>query len=330
MMEIPHSALSGLWLPLVTPFRDGVLDERSLRRLVVHFAGQPIDGLVLGATTGEGMSLDDEESERLVSITNDELSAAAKRIPLFFGLSGSDTRKVVKAVARTASWNITGHLIACPYYTRPSQQGLLAHFLVLADSAAKPLLIYNIPYRTGVNLGNETMLQLAEHPNIVGAKDCSGDFAQSFDLLCRKPANFAVFTGEDHLLYSALAHGADGGIMACAHVRTPAFAAIRNRLIAGDQIGALADWKRLVDLARLLFAEPSPGPIKYWLWRAGLIDSPEMRLPMAPVTAGLASRIDGAMAIDSRHSWALNGTRPQLVWGWGRAVGDDDPDESLS
>jgi 4-hydroxy-tetrahydrodipicolinate synthase len=295
MMEPTHPALSGLWLPLITPFRDGTLDVPSLRRLVAHFAAQPIDGLILGATTGEGMSLDDEESERLVSITSDSLSAAGKRIPLYLGLCGSDTRKLVKALEHTASWNITGYLIACPYYIRPSQPGLFSHFSTLADSTAKPILIYNIPYRTGVNLGNETMLQLAERANIVGVKDCSADPAQSFALLRHKPAHFAIFTGEDHQFYSSLTHGADGGITATAHVQTPAFAAVRNKLLSGDRVGALADWNLLADLPRLLFAEPSPGPLKYWLWRAGLIDSPETRSPMVPITAELALTIDHAM-----------------------------------
>ena len=295
-MNATQSSLSGLWLPLITPFRDGALDEPSLRRLVTHFAAQPINGLILAATTGEGMSLDDAEAERLVSITRDTLDAAGKHTPLYLGLCGSDTRKLVKALEHTASWTITGYLIACPYYTRPSQRGLFSHFSALADSTARPILIYNIPYRTGINLGNETMLQLAERANIVGVKDCSADPAQSFDLLRQKPAHFAVFTGEDHLFYSALAHGADGGITAAAHVRTAAFASVRDKLLAGDQAGALASWKRLADVPRLLFAEPSPGPIKYWLWRAGLIASPEMRLPMVPITAALAATIDQAMA----------------------------------
>lgn len=301
-MEPLHSDLNGLWLPLVTPFRDGVLDERSLDRLVTHFAAQPIDGFILGATTGEGTSLDDEEAERLVAITRATLEAAGRSVPLYFGLSGADTRKTIKALERTASWDVTGYLITCPYYTRPSQRGLLAHFSALADSTQRPILIYNIPYRTGVNLANETMLQLAERANIVGVKDCSADPEQSFDLLRHRSADFAVLTGEDHLFYGALTLGADGGITASAHVRPQAFAAIRDKLVGGDQLGALADWTRLADLPRLLFAEPSPGAIKYWLWRAGLIDSPEMRLPMVPITAGLASRIDEAMAAESRPS----------------------------
>nr|WP_295883235.1 4-hydroxy-tetrahydrodipicolinate synthase [uncultured Devosia sp.] len=293
-MEI--NTLHGLWLPLITPFRDGVLDEASLRRLVTHYTAGPIDGFILGATTGEGMSLDDDEAARLVAVTRDALAAIGRAMPIYLGLSGSDTRKLVKTIGQTAQWGMDGYLIACPYYTRPSQLGLFQHFSALADSTARPILIYNIPYRTGVNLGNETMLRLAERANIVGVKDCCADPAQSFDLVRQKPAGFAVLTGEDPFYYSALTQGADGAILASAHVHTAGFAAIRNKLLVHDQQGAQADWQRLADIPRLLFAEPSPGAIKHWLWRAGLIDSPEMRLPMVPVSAGLAERIERAMA----------------------------------
>ncbi len=294
-MEINRSALHGLWLPLITPFRDGTLDEASLRRLVTHYAAEAIDGLILGATTGEGMSLDDDEAERLVAVTRAALAEAGRAMPIFLGLSGSDTRKLIKTMARTAAWGMDGYLIACPYYTRPSQQGLFQHFSALADSTDRPILIYNIPYRTGVNLGNETMLRLAERANIVGVKDCCADPAQSFDLVRQKPADFVVLTGEDPFYYSALTQGADGAILASAHVHTAAFASVRSKMLANDQQGALADWQRLADIPRLLFAEPSPAAIKHWLWRAGLIDSPEMRLPMVPVSAGLAERIERAM-----------------------------------
>ncbi|HZE11719.1 MAG TPA: 4-hydroxy-tetrahydrodipicolinate synthase [Burkholderiales bacterium] len=291
-METSRSTLQGLWLPLITPFRDGELDDVSLRRLVQHFGAEPVDGLILGATTGEGLCLDEEEAERIASISAAELAGSGRQMPLYLGLSGSDTRKVVKALERTAAWPIDGYLVACPYYTRPSQQGLLRHFSTLADSTARPILVYNIPYRTGVNMGNETMLQLAGRANIVGVKDCSADASQSFDLLRRRPPGFAVLTGEDALYYGTLTHGADGGILASAHVETRAFAAIRDKLIAGNQSGALSDWRALADLPRLLFAEPSPAPIKHWLWRTGLIDSPDVRLPMTPVSDDLAARID--------------------------------------
>jgi 4-hydroxy-tetrahydrodipicolinate synthase len=290
----------GLWLPLVTPFRDGVLDEKSLRRLVKHYAAEPVDGFVLGATTGEGLTLDVDEVERLVAVTAAEIARGMRRRPIYLGVSGSNTRNGVAELARTAAWPIDGYLITCPYYTRPSQQGLYGHFATLADATARPILLYNIPYRTGVNLGNEVTLQLAEHANIVGIKDCSADPIQSFELLRSRPAGFAVLTGEDTLFYGALMQGADGGILAAAHVETAGFAFVRDRLLAGDQPGALAAWHRLFDLARLLFAEPNPAPIKHWLWRARLIDSPEMRLPMTPVSDTLAARIGLALAQASR------------------------------
>jgi 4-hydroxy-tetrahydrodipicolinate synthase len=290
--------IHGIWLPLVTPFRDGALDEASLRRMIRHYAAGPVDGLILAATTGEGLALDDAETERLVQAAAAELETTERRIPVYLGVSGSYTRKVGKTLEATAGWPIDGYLIACPYYTRPSQEGLYRHFSALADATSLPILIYNIPYRTGVNLGNETMLRLAEHSNVVGVKDCCADASQSFDLLRTRPPGFAVLTGEDALFYTALTQGADGGILASAHIRTPAFAAIRDTLLRGDQFGALALWRELVDLPRLLFAEPSPAPIKHWLWRAGLIDSPEVRLPMTPISESLAVRIDRELLRD--------------------------------
>ena len=290
--------IQGLWLPLITPFRDGELDERSLRRLMQHYLREPIDGLILAATTGEGLTLDHDETERLAAIVADEVRG---RVPVFLGLSGSDTRKVVKALQRTASWSVDGYLIACPYYTRPSQEGLYRHFAALAAATPRPILVYNSPYRTGVNLANDTLLRLAaDRPNIVGLKDCCVDQNQSFDLLRTRPPGFAVLTGEDAWFYGALMQGADGGILAAAHVETDAFAQVRNTLIGGDHRAALARWRSLVDIARLLFAEPSPAPIKHWLWRAGLIDSPEVRLPMTEVSEALAARI--AQVMDLRRA----------------------------
>lgn len=291
-MQTDYSTAHGIWLPLITPFRDDKLDEPSLRRLVRHYAAEPIDGLILGATTGEGLTLDDAELERLVDASRAELLAAGRSLPVYLGLCGSDTRDVAKALHGSANWPIDGYLIACPYYTRPSQDGLFRHFSALSQTTSRPILIYNIPYRTGVNLGNETMLRLAEHANIVGVKDCCADLLQSFDLIRSRPPGFAVLTGEDALFYPALTLGSDGGVLASAHVETAAFATIRARLLQGDQPGALNAWRRLVDLPRLLFAEPSPAPIKHFLWRTGLIDSPELRLPMTPVSDGLAARID--------------------------------------
>lgn len=301
-METNHHQPQGVWLPLITPFRDGALDETSVCRLVRHYAAQPIDGLILAATTGEGLTLDEEETERLVALVVGALAAAGRRLPVFLGLSGSDTRKLAKTLGRTASWPLDGYLITCPYYTRPSQDGMVRHFYALAEATERSIMIYNIPYRTGVNLGNTAMLELAARPNIVGVKDCSADMAQSFDLLRRKPPGFAVLTGEDAFFHPMLTQGAEGGIVASAHIETQAFATVRDLLCAGNPSGALAAWHAICDLPNLLFAEPSPAPIKCWLWRDGLIDSPEVRLPMTSVSVELAARIERAMEHLCGHS----------------------------
>lgn len=285
--------LSGIWLPLVTPFRDGALDETSLGRMLRHYAAQPIEGMILAATTGEGMTLDDEETERLVRSAAAELQG---RMPLILGLSGSDTRKLLKALDGAAGWPVDGYLVACPYYVRPSQEGLYRHFAALAGHTDRPIVIYNIPYRTGVNMTNETMLRLAALPHIAGVKDCCADPAQSFDLLRGRPETFAVLTGEDAQFHTALAQGAEGGILASAHVETARFAEVLRLMRAGDNAAALRVWRDLIDLVRLLFAEPNPAPIKHWLWRQGLLASPELRLPMTGVSAALAARLDAEMA----------------------------------
>jgi 4-hydroxy-tetrahydrodipicolinate synthase len=295
-MSAEFTPPSGVWLPLITPFKDGAIDAASLRRLIGHFAGKPVDGLIVGATTGEGLTLDDAEIEQLVMLTATAQRDFGLRVPLVLGVSGSDTRKLTKWLARTADWPLDGYLIACPYYTRPSQAGLMLHFTALAESTARPIMIYNIPYRTGVNLGNETMLRLAERGNIVGVKDCCSDTLQTVELLRQRPPGFAVLTGEDALFYGALVRGCDGGILASAHVETEAFAKVRRYMLAGDQLRASAQWRQLADIARLLFSEPSPAPLKHWLWRAGLIDSPEVRLPMTPITSELAGQLDRRMS----------------------------------
>jgi 4-hydroxy-tetrahydrodipicolinate synthase len=284
--------LQGLWLPLVTPFRDRKLDEPSLRRLVRHYASAPVDGLILAATSGEGLTLGVDELERLVATVRAELADSGRYLPICLGLSGASTGKMRDTLDETAAWPIDGYLISSPYYSRPSQRGLLAHFGALADHASWPIVLYNIPYRSAVNLANETLLALAEHPNIVGLKDCGADRAQSIDLLRRRPAGFRILTGEDAQYFEALGDGADGAILLAAHIETDTFASVRTLLRDGERDAALARWQSVAELTRLLFAEPSPAPAKYWLARTGLIDSAEVRSPMVEVSAELAARLD--------------------------------------
>ena len=292
--------LHGLWLPLVTPFRDGALDETSLRRLVAHHASGPIDGLILAATSGEGLALSTSELERLVNVVREELDARRRFLPVCLGMAGASTRKMQDTLDETAAWPIDGYLISSPYYVRPSQRDLLAHFTALADHASWPILLYNIPYRASVGLSNETLLALAEHPNILGMKDCGADRAQSRELLRARPAGFRILTGEDAEYFDALDDGADGAILLSAHVEPETFAAVLAQMKAGNRDAALAAWQNVAELTRPLFAEPSPAPAKYWLSRTGLLASAEVRLPMVEVSVELAARLDGEIARRTR------------------------------
>jgi 4-hydroxy-tetrahydrodipicolinate synthase len=291
-----RNQLSGVWLPLVTPLRDGALDEISLRRLVRHYATDAIDGFILAATSGEGLLLETSELEHLVVSVRAELAEIPRILPICLGLAGASTARMKEMLDETAAWPIDGYLISAPYYLRPSQRGLLTHFNDLADHASWPIMLYNIPYRSSVNLANDTLLKLAQHPNIVGMKDCCADRAQTIDLLRRRPDGFRVLTGEDAQYFDALTDGADGAILLSAHVETERFASIYRLMQAGDRSAAAACWESVANLARLLFAEPSPAPAKYWLAQRGLIASAEVRSPIVEVSAELAAWLDREIA----------------------------------
>lgn len=284
----------GLWLPLITPFAEGRLDEASLRSLVRHYAPR-VDGFVLGATTGEGMSLSADETREVVLWTAEELAAIGAKTPVLIGLAGASTAGVIEALETAEAWSGDGYLVTCPHYVRPSQEGLRQHFEAIAARTERPVLVYNIPYRTGVNLANDTLLRLAERPNIVGVKDCCADTAQTADLLARKPAGFSVLAGEDAHLHTALRGGADGGVTASAHLDPDGFRTLCALAAEGRWPEAEAIWAKLAALPGLLFAEPNPAPLKHALWRRGLIAGPELRLPMTPVSADLARRLDAAL-----------------------------------
>ena len=291
-----RNQLSGVWLPLVTPFRDGALDEISLRRLVRHYATDAIDGFILAATSGEGLLLETSELEHLVVSVRAELAEIPRILPICLGLAGASTARMKEMLDETAAWPIDGYLISAPYYLRPSQRGLLTHFNDLADHASWPIMLYNIPYRSSVNLANDTLLKLAQHPNIVGMKDCCADRAQTIDLLRRRPDGFRVLTGEDAQYFDALTDGADGAILLSAHVETERFASIYRLMKAGDRSAAAACWESVANLTKLLFTEPSPAPAKYWLAQRGLIASAEVRSPIVEVSAELAAWLDREIA----------------------------------
>jgi len=226
--------ISGIWVPLITPFQDGEIDLASYRNLVEHYIGLGVSGLFPLGTTGEAPTLDDGEIDVILKET---AAAVAGRVPVFIGVGGNATRKVAAAVERLGRQDVDGIVSVCPYYNRPGQDGLRDHFAAIAGATDRPVMIYNIPYRTAVNLENDTLLELAELPNIVGVKDSSGDLAQSLDLLARRPEGFAVLTGEDAMIYTMLANGGDGGILASSHLATETFVEIDRRMAANDHPG---------------------------------------------------------------------------------------------
>ena len=284
--------ISGIWLPIITPFVDGEVDLVSYEKLLTHYLDRGVSGIFPLGTTGESPTIDDDEMEAIVECT---VSVVANRVPVFVGIGGNATAKVVKMVKRLERYAFPGIVSVCPYYNRPGQDGMREHFTRIAEATAKQILIYNIPYRTSINLANETLLRLAELPNIVGVKDSSGNLAQSLELLRLRPKDFAVLTGDDPSLYTMLAHGGDGGILASSHVRTEQFVAVYERMRANDHQGARAIWSRLETLVPLLFKEANPMPIKYCVWREGLIASPECRLPLTRISSALAEELDRAI-----------------------------------
>jgi 4-hydroxy-tetrahydrodipicolinate synthase len=281
--------ISGIWVPLVTPFRDGQVDLESYRRLIERYLACGVGGLFPLGTTGEAPALDDDETDAVVAAT---VETVAGRVPVFVGIGGNATHKVIRTLDRLRRFEFSGIVSVCPYYNRPAQDGLLQHFAALSDATDRQILIYNVPYRTSVNLANDTLLRLAERPNIVGVKDSSGSIAQSLELLARKPPGFSVLTGEDALFFTMICNGADGGILAAAHLATGRFVEIARLVASNDHIAARTIWSSLRDLIPRLFREANPMPIKYCLWRQGLIRSPECRLPLSSISEGLARELD--------------------------------------
>jgi len=283
------TAISGVWLPVITPFVDGAVDLTSYERLLRHYLGQGVTGVFPLGTTGESPTIDDDEMEAIVEKT---IGVVADRVPIFVGIGGNATKKVIKTIKRLERYAFTGIVSVCPYYNRPSQDGLREHFTRIAEATDRKIIIYNIPYRTSVNLLNDTLLRLAELPNIVGVKDSCGNMAQSLDLLRQRPEGFAVMTGEDAFFYTMLAHGGEGGILASCHLKTDLFVSVYDRMRKNDHLGARALWSQLEPIVPLLFKEANPMPIKHCLWRQGLITSPECRLPLTRISPALAGELD--------------------------------------
>lgn len=282
--------LEGVYLPLVTPFHDGAVDLESLQRLVGHYKGLGLAGFVLLGTTGESPTIEPGEQKSLVAAV---LDAVAGELPVYVGVGGNSTKHVASGIASYESMDVDGYLVVTPYYNRPSADGLVEHFRAVAEQTGRTIIAYNVPYRTGVNLSNDAVLELAACvPNIRAVKDATGNVLQSLDLLHRAPDELAVLTGEDPLYFTSLANGAAGGILASAHLATTTFVEVTESLANERLEKARSSWRGISPMIPTLFSESNPMPLKYCLWRLGLIRSAECRLPLTRVSEQLAGRLD--------------------------------------
>lgn len=287
-------SIKGLWVPLVTPFKDEELDMVSYKRLVDHYIGEGVHGLMPLGTTGETPTLTDSEYEEIIAKSMEFVNG---RVPVIIGLGGNNTKAVQEKLKIAEKYKVQGILSVSPYYNRPDQRGIYEHFNRISDSTDLDILLYNIPYRTGRNMDNDTILRLAEKKNIIGIKDACGDFNKTIELLLNKPKNFSVMSGEDTLLYSSLLLGGDGGVTASSHIRTKDFLKVYNDIQNNDAKSALETWKELSTFIPLLFKEPNPTPIKYLLEKIGLIDSGEVRLPLLDITEELRKELDAKVSL---------------------------------
>jgi 4-hydroxy-tetrahydrodipicolinate synthase len=281
--------LRGVWLPIVTPFSDNKIDYTSYKKLIDYYTTKGITGLIPHGTTGESPTIEDYEFEALLEKT---IVFNNNRLPIYYGLGGNNTAKILKQIKVVEKYNIDGILSVSPYFSRPDQNGIFEHFKAISESTNLKVIIYNIPHRTGRNIENDTLFKLAELDNVVGVKDSCGNINQTMDLIFNRPDNFSVLTGEDILFYLNLALGGDGGILAASHLETEKFVSIMDSIDKNDQRTALLTWKTIETFIPLLFKEPNPAPIKYYLAKKGLINSAELRLPLTGISDNLKHELD--------------------------------------
>lgn len=298
-MSSPHpsAGFSGLWIPLVTPFDgDGAIDHAALRALVQRLRSGGIAGVVACGSTGEAAALDTAEQDAAL----DAVLAAAPGLPVVMGLSGYHLGHVLE---RVRGWNtrpLAGLLVPAPHYIRPSQAGLLQWFRTIADASMHPLIIYDIPYRTGATLELATLQALAEHPRIRAIKDCGGDAAKTQALI--SGGRLQVLAGEDAQILSTLALGGSGAIAASAHWQPARFAELMRCVATGDLPRARALWQALLPVVQACFTEPNPAPIKALLAQQGEMGA-SLRAPMEHASTGLARRL---AALAAAQKAALN------------------------
>lgn len=279
----------GIWVPMVTPMRAGALDLPRAASLAEHYVRAGVNGLLILGTTGEGSLLATRERQVFTAAV---LEAVHGELPVMAGVGAVDTRAVCAQIAELDAFDLAGYLVPPPYYLRPADEGIAWHFSEVARATERPLMLYNVPKRTGCAMSASLIRSLLAHPQIAAVKECdSGNLAA----LSGDP-RATVLCGEDAAMLDHLLGGGAGVIAASSHIRPDLFVRLLHLAQTGHFGAARALFARLAPLISLLFSEPNPAPVKAALALSGAI-SPETRLPLQPASSGLVGRLEEAMAL---------------------------------
>jgi 4-hydroxy-tetrahydrodipicolinate synthase len=284
-MTATRTTLTGVFTAIVTPFRtDGPVDETAFVSLVERQVAAHIDGIVPCGTTGESPTLSAEERDRLIDLTIETVRArgASQRVTVIAGTGTNDTAATIAATRRAAILGADAALVVAPYYNRPDQRMLEAHYRAVADEGDLPIVVYNVPGRTGTNVEAATLLRLAEHLRIVAVKEASANLEQIMTILRDRPAGFSVLSGDDSWTYPILAMGGDGVVSVTSNEAPGPMVELCAAARSGDWVTARRLHERFLDLSRVNFIAPNPVPVKAALAEMGLIQD-VMRAPLLPL-----------------------------------------------
>ena len=291
---IPELPFKGVNTALITPFKDGQIDKIALRDLVNWQIQQGVHGLVPVGTTGESPTLSHEEHDEVIEIT---VTEAAGRVPVIAGAGSNNTSEAIRLAKHAEEVGANAVLIVSPYYNKPTQQGLKAHFLSIADELSSiPLIVYDIPGRSVVSVKDELLAELAKHKNIIGVKDATGDAARPARLSNLIGDDFCQLSGDDATAFSYLASGGHGMISVVSNIAPKLYSDMYNSFCAGDIKTGMEINKKLMALHDGLFCEASPAPVKYAAERLRLCKS-ELRLPLVSASEEAKRIIDKALAL---------------------------------
>jgi 4-hydroxy-tetrahydrodipicolinate synthase len=284
--------IKGSIVALVTPMHaDGSLDLPSLRQLIDWHIAEGTDAIVIVGTTGESATVSVEEHCDLIKLA---VEHSAKRVPIIAGTGGNSTAEAIKLTQYAKDVGADAALVVVPYYNRPTQEGMYRHFKAIAEAVDLPIILYNVPGRTVADMSNDTVLRLAQIPNIVGIKDATGNVGRGIELLRDKPAGFAVYSGDDPTAMALMFCGAAGNISVTANVAPRAMHELCVAAMKGDTAKAVEINNRLIPLHAKLFVEPNPVPVKWALAEMGKMPA-GLRLPLAPLGESFHATVRGAL-----------------------------------